>query len=459
MQNKSKLPMSILSLVMINVIAICSLRNVAIGATYGFSLLSYYAIFTLTFFIPSALVSAELTTGWPQSGGVYIWVREAFGKPMAFVVICIQWIYNICWYPTILSLMAATLAYIINPNLVNNIWYMLGVISGTYWLITIITLRGMHISSMLSTITAVIGTLIPMGLIAILGIIWLLQGRQVSMNISLSALIPDIRFDNLALLTGVVYGLLGMEMSAVHVQDVKNPSRDYPRALYYSTIIILLAIIPASLAVAVVVPKEQLNLITGLLDAFALFFKALHLNWLQSVIAILMIVGVIGGVGAWTIGPARGLLVAAADGCIPNFFQQININKMPKTILIMQGIIFSIVCLVFLVMPSVNSSFWILADLTAMLALSCYVFIFASAIRLRYKYPTVKRVYKIPFGNFGMWFVGSLGIATSVFIILIGFIPPKQIIIGSVKLYEIFLITGFAGFYLVPLIIYRFQQK
>lgn len=456
--NKSKQVMSVLTLVMINIIAINSLRNIPMAATYGFSILFYYIVCTLMFFVPSALVSAELATGWPQTGGVYIWVREAFGKRAAFVVIFMQWIYNVCWYPTILSLLAATLAYVINPQLASNIWYTLAVVAVTYWSITIVSFRGMQVSGMVSTIAAIVGTLIPMFFIAILGGIWLAQGKPSAMEISFKAFVPDFKLNNMVLLTAVLFNLVGMEMSAVHAQDVKNPQRDYPKAIYYSAILILLSLVLSSLAVAVVVPAKEISLLTGLLDAFNLFFKAFHLEWLMPVVAILMIIGMIGQVGAWVIGPARGLLVAAQDDCVPKFLQKVNARQIPYAVLIMQGIFFSLICLVFLIMPTVNSSFWILSNLTSQLALSCYIFIFAAAIRLRYKRPEVVRTYRVPLGNFGMWLVGIVGIFASVFTVLIGFVPPSQIAIGNLMFYEIFLIVGFVGFYLLPLIIYKLQQ-
>jgi amino acid transporter len=312
---------------------------------------------------------------------------------------------------------------------------------------------------MLSTVTAIIGTLVPMIFITVLGVFWLLQGRPINMEISTNAFLPDIKLDNLVLVNGILYSLLGMEMSAVHVQEVKNPQKDYPKALYYSTIIILFSLALSSLAVAIVVPSKQLNLVTGLLDAFSMFFSAFHMEWLMPVVALLIIVGVIGGVGAWIIGPAKGLLVAAEDGCIPKFLQHENSKKMPFAILMVQGLIFSIICLVFLVMPTVNSSFWILSNLTSLLALSCYILIFAAAIRLRYKYPEVKRAYRIPFGNFGMWVIGIAGILACAFAVLISFVPPSQIVVGNLMFYEGFLITGFVGFYLTAFIIYKVQQK
>lgn len=452
--------MSVLTLVMINIIAIDSLRNIAMGATYGFSLVFYYIVCALLFFIPSALVSAELATGWPQTGGVYVWVREAFGVPLAFVVVWIQWIYNICWYPTILTFLAGTLAYIIDPQLATNVWYILIVIFITYWLLTLITLCGMRASGSLSTITAIIGVLLPLAFVIVLGGIWFLYGKPISMEISARAFFPQISEPgDLVLLTGVIYSLLGIEMSASHAQDVKNPRRDYPRALCYSTIIILLSLVLSSLAVAIVVPAKELNLVTGLSEAFRLFFQSFNLTWIMPIIVVLIVVGSAGAVGAWMIGPTRGLLVAAQDGCIPPILQKVNAKNMPVAILLIQGIIFSVLSLVVLIMPTINSAFLILSNLTTQLALSCYVFIFAAAVRLRYKYPQVQRAYKVPYGNLGIWSISIAGTLVCIFAVIISFIPPSDIVVGNLKFYETFLLVGFGGGYLVPLIIYKIRKR
>jgi glutamate:GABA antiporter len=459
-KNIKKPTMSVLTLVMINVIAIDSLRGIPMGAHYGLSLIVYYVIAGLFFFLPSALISAELATAWPETGGIYVWVREAFGKRFGFLVIFIQWVYNICWYPTVLSFLAATLAYLVNPNLANNVWYVLAVVFATYWLLTAITLLGMHVSGRVSTVTAIVGTLLPMPFVTVLGIIWLMMGKPIQMPLNMAALIPDIsKPNNLVLLTAILYTLVGMEMSATHAQEVKDPQKNYPKALLYSSVIIFLSLVLSSLAVALVLPTSQLDILTGLLDAFHAFFKNFGLEWLMPFMGIFVIIGIIGGVGAWMIGPTRGMLIAAQDGCVPPFLRKINKKNMPIALLLVQGMIFSIICLVFLVMPSINSSFWILSDLTSQLALLSYIFMFAAAIYLRYKQPKIKRTYKVPFGNFGMWTIGTAGILSCVITISLGFLPPAQINIGSFAFYETFLITGFIGFCAIPLIIYQFRRR
>jgi putative glutamate/gamma-aminobutyrate antiporter len=445
---------------MINVIAIDSLRGIPMGAHYGLALIFYYVLASLTFFIPSALVSAELATAWPQTGGIYVWVREAFGVPAGFVVSWIQWIYNICWYPTILSLLGATIAYLIDPKLADNCFYMLAVVLISYWVLTAITLCGMRASGIVSSITAILGTLLPIAFVTILGIIWLFMGKPINLSVSFAAFFPSIKNPrNLVLLTGIVYTLVGMEMSATHAQEVKDPRRDYPRALLYSTIIIFVSLILSSLAVALVLPMKQLDILTGLLDAFRAFFASFGLAWLMPLVAILISVGIIGGVGAWMIGPTRGLLVAAQDGCVPPILQKINKKNMPIALLLTQAIIVTIISTVFLVMPSVSSSFWILSDLTAQLAMSSYLFLFGAAIYLRYKRPEVARPYKVPCRNFGMWVICIAGIIASLFIIFIGYFPPSQIKVGNIVFYESFLILGFGVFYAIPLLLYRFRKR
>lgn len=134
--------------------------------------------------------------------------------------------------------MGAAIAYIIDPKLADNIFYMLSVVLISYWVLTAITLCGMRASGMVSSITAILGVLLPITFVIILGIIWISMGKPINLSVSFAALIPSVKNPrSLALLTGIVYTLVGMEMSAAHAQDVKNPQRDYPRAVLYLSLI------------------------------------------------------------------------------------------------------------------------------------------------------------------------------------------------------------------------------
>jgi len=435
--------LGVFSLVMINVIAVNSLRSLPISAEYGLSLVTYYLLASLLFFIPSALIAAELATGWPHTGGVYVWMREAFGKKWAFLAIWLQWIYNVVWYPTILAFIAATFAYLIDPQLAHNQTFILLSVLAIYWCTTLINCFGMRASSWMSVIGALLGTLLPISLVIGLALLWLLKGQPLQISLSSKALLPNLsNWDNLGFLTAVLFGLAGMEMSAVHAEDVRNPQRDYPRALLYSTLTIFISLVLGSLAIAMVVPKEQLSLVAGVMDAFAIFLNAYHLGWALPLVALFIVIGGICSVSTWSFGPTKGLLVAAHDGIIPPALLRVNRFGAPSAILITQAAIFTVLCSVFLVFPSVNSSYWILTVLTSQLALLFYILLFACAIKLRYKHPTKPRAYRLPGGNFWMWLVAGAGILSCFATFLLGFMPPAQMQLGNVCLYESVLLGG-----------------
>jgi amino acid transporter len=453
-------PLSIFTLTMINVIAIGNLRGLTAGAEYGLALVFFYLLAALLFFLPTILVTAELATGWPNTGGAYVWVREAFGSRVGFFTIWLQWIYNVVWYPTIFSFIAGVLAYIISPDLVHNKLYMVSVTLSTFWLMTLINGLGLRAAGWLSIVGAIIGTLFPMILISGLGFLWIYLGKPTEVSFNVHHFFPNkTDLTELAFFTNVLFGLMGMEMSAVHAGDVHNPTRNYPRALLYSALIILFTLISACLAIVIVIPVKQLSLVSGVMDAFTVFFNAFGMQWFIPVIALLIVLGSLGGAAAWIMGCARGLWVAGDENHLPSFLLRCNKKNMPIGILLTQGVIVTVLTLVFLIMPTVNGSYWVLSNLTAQLALLFYIILFAAAIRLHHKQPHVKRAYRIPGGRFGIWGVCGIGILTSLFAMMVGFIPPTQVAIGNIVIYESILIGGIVICCLPAFVLYAIKFK
>ncbi|OGT26002.1 MAG: transporter [Gammaproteobacteria bacterium RIFCSPLOWO2_02_FULL_42_14] len=460
MSTNLKKPLSILSLVAINVIAIDSLRTLPFSAMYGFSAVFYYLLAALIFFLPVSLVSAELATAWPETGGVYVWTREAFGKKIGLLTIWLQWFYNIVWYPTIMSLIAVTIAYTFNPSLEHDKWYMLSVMVIVFWGATWVNCLGMRAASWLSDLSAIAGTLLPMLFIVALGVAWVVMGKPLQITFSAKTFFPDLsNVNNLVLLIAILYGLVGMEMSASHAREVVNPQRDYPKAVFYSIIVILVTLILGSLAISIVVPVKNLNVVSGLLQAFSDFFAAFHMSWLMPILAILIVFGAIGGAAAWMLGPSKGMLMACRDGSLPQSLGKTGVNNTPTRILVVQGIIFTLLCSVFVFMPTVRSGFWVLTDVTSILALLVYIIMFPAAIVLRYKYPEKPRPYRIPGGKIGLWITCMLGLITCLFAVAIGFVPPSQIAVGSVFVYEMIIIIGVIAGCVAPFVFILFNKK
>ena len=452
--------LGVFSIAMINLAIIYSIRGLPMLAEEGTAAGFYLLVSAVFFLIPVAFISAELATGWPPTGpgGIYIWVRQALGERWGFVAIWMQWSENVIWFPTVLSFIGATIAFIFMPSLANNKVYMLITILIIYWAGTFANFRGMKTSAWISTL-GVIGTMVCTVLIIGMGITWLVSGNPLQVDLSWKAMLPDMsNLNNLVFLAGVMVITSGIEVSAVHEGEVRNPGRVFPRAIFLSAAISFCALLLGAMSIAFVVPANEISLVAGVMEAFEKFFEAYHIKWLIPAIAVLIVIGSIGEVAAWILGPSKGLLTTARDGLLPPFFQRCNERRVPVSILWIQAFIVTGLVLIFLLMPTVSSAYWILTALTAQIYLIMYILLFVAGIVLRYKEPDTPRAFRVPFGNAGMWFFAVLGIIGAIFTLFIGFLPPSQVKTGNLYFYEAFLIIGMLVMVLLPIIIYALRK-
>ena len=451
--------LSAFTLAMINVAAVVSLKNLPIMAEYGWAMIFYYCLAAVTMFIPTALVSAELATAWPKTGGVYIWVREAFGTSNGFLAVWLQWINNMPYFPSILAFLAVALAYTFVPELQESRHFALAVVLIATWCITLLNFRGMKLSGLVSSVGVIAGTLVPGALLILMAVAWLAAGKTNELPFVASDLIPPMgNLSQFVLAAGVLLAFAGMEMSAVHAREVKNPQRDYPTAILISAVIIVGISIAGSLSIAVAVPKEKLGLVAGIFESFDIMFAGFGLGWMTKVVSLLIAIGVIATVSTWVIGPSKGLFATAADGELPPRFQELNEHHVPRNVLILQAAVVSVIAIiVFEFMPSVDGAFWILTALTAQVYLLMYVIMFIAAIKLRYSHPDVERPYKVPGGNAGMWVVSGVGALAGVAGIILGFVPPQGMTV-SILFYESFLIGGLGLIVLIPFVIHKLKK-
>jgi len=457
--SKSKKVLGVFSLAMINVAIICSLRGLPMMAEYGLSIVFFLLIAVIVFLVPVSFVSAELATGWPKQGGIYAWVKQAFGEKLGFITICLQWLQNLVFYPTALAATAAVIAYLINPALANNKIFTLAIIIVVYWGAILLNFRGMKTSGMISTIGTLLGIILPGIILFVLGAVWLYTGQQSQISFNIKDFIPNLdNIRNIVFLTGMFLFFAGMEVSGVHAMEVKNPQKDYPKAIFYAAIIVIAIFILGSLAISIILPRSEISLTAGIMETFSTVFNQFNLSWAIPIIVILTAPGMIVQVSSWIAGPSRGLLATAQNGDLPPFFQKMNKNNMPVNIMIIQGIVVSLISVIFLFMPSVSSSFWILTDLAALLYLTVYIIMFFAALKLRYTEPNTPRPFKVPGGNAGMWIFAGLGIIACIAAIILGFIPPSQLDTGGIVFYESFLLIGYIVIVSIPFIIFSYRR-
>ena len=461
---KANKGMSVFTMTMLTVAAVLSLRNLPTQADFGYSIIFYITAAAICFFVPSALISAELASGWPEDGGVYLWVKQAFGPKWGFVAIFLQWVENLPWFPMVLTFVAAALAYAFDmPGLSDNKYFVFGAIIVTLWLSTWLNFHGIKLSAFLSSSGTLFGTVIPGILIILLAIWYFSAGNAPVIRFSPGKLVPALdNFGQLVLLTNMMVALSGMEMSGVHVTEMRNPARQFPKAIFIATGLVIVLSILGALAIALVIPEKNIGLAAGVCQAFDKMFTLFHLNWLTPVVSILLAYGALTMVVTWVLGPSKGMLEVAKEGYLPKYWQQRNRSGMPTRILILQGALSSLLATAVLFMPTINGAFILMAALTAQLYMIMYLLMFAAVIKLRYSQPDKPRPYRIPGGRTGVWIVGGIALLTALAAILVGFIPTADVRAKGAEasfLYIAFLLFGMAFFVTLPLLCYHFYLK
>ena len=457
--------LSVATLAIMNVTAVVSLRGLPAEAEYGVSSAFYYLFAAIVFLIPTALVAAELAAMFSdKQGGVFRWVGEAFGKRMGFLAIWLQWVESTIWYPTVLTFGAVSLAFIgmndaHDMTLASNRLYTLVVVLIIYWLATFISLKGMSWVGKVSKVGGLVGTIIPAGLLVVLAIIYLVAGGTSHMDFH-GSFFPDLtNFNNLVLASSIFLFYAGMEMGGIHVKEVDNPSKNYPKAVLIGSLVTVLIFILGTFSLGIIIPQEDINLTQSLLVGFDRYFAFIRASWLSPIIAIALAFGVLAGVLTWVAGPSKGIFAVGRAGYLPPFFQKTNKIGVQRNILLIQGAIVTLLGLLFVVMPSVQSFYQILSQLTVLLYLIMYLLMFAAGIYLRYNMKDVVRPFRIGSkGNGLMWIIGGLGFLGSLLAFILSFIPPGQIAVGSNAMWYSVLVIGCIVVVVAPLIIYAMRK-
>ncbi len=451
-----KKSLSVFALAMLISGAIDSMRNLPATAMFGSTLIFFFVLSVIVFLIPAGLVAAELSSIKNLQPGIYGWVRAAFGKHFGMAAIWLQWINTMVWYPTILSFIAATLAFLINPALANNPHYLITVILLVFWSQTIINLFGIKVSTDFAAFCTVIGMLIPMVLIIGMGVFWILSGHAIQIHFDANNMLPHFGETGSWLsLTAIMTAFLGMELACVHVNSVRNAQKTFPRALIVSIILISITMVGGALAIAFVIPQSQIQLTEGVMQAFSSFLTSYHVHWAIYILAAMLVTGSVGGMINWIISPAKGLLQAADDDFLPHFFRKTNKFGVAHRILVFQALLVTCICAVFFYMPSVSGSYWLLTDLSTELYMVMYVLMFIAAIVLELRFEQREHGFSVPGGKYGMWLLCGLGLVGCLITLVVGFIPPAGIDVGTARHYELMFNGGImlmllplSGFYL-----------
>ena len=444
------------------VTSILSLRGLPSEAKYGVQSIFYYLFAAVVFLLPFSLVCAELASTWTKSGGLYRWVAEAFGPRFGWLAMFLEWQTVVIWFPTVLMFAAASLAYMFWPEsfdaaLASNKIYTLAIALLVYWISTFNAFRGQKSANVLSTYGGLVGTIIPGAILIVLGVIYFCMGKPLALEHV--PFLPDFsNVGTIVLAASIFLFYAGMEIQAVHVTDMRNPARDFPKAVFLSIIVIVAVYSLGTLMIGLVIPSKDINLLQSLLVAYKALWQGFGVGWLGNVMALLIMFGVIGQVSALVTGPSTGLMAVAQSGYLPRGLQTLNKNNVNTPILIVQGVFVTLLLLLLIVLPTVESAYQIMSQMATIIYLVMVIMIYGAFIRLRRTQPGKKRGYRVPGGKAGEVIVCTLGIAGALLALVLSYLPPSQITTGSPVVYVGIIVVGVAAIIAMPLIVYALRK-
>jgi amino acid transporter len=446
--------LGVIGLALVLIAAMDSIRNLPTTATFGWSAIFFYAIAVLTYLVPVALCSAELAT--TVGGGMYRWVREAFGSRWGFLAVWCDWSNNIAWFPTVMVFLATTAAYVINPNLSQNKAFLVPVMLVIFWGVTLSSLLGSLKSARWTGIGVVIGTAIPTLVIIALGLWWVGSGNPSQIPYHGTAIVPAWHgLASLVYAAGIVVAFAGMEIGGFYSHVTRNVKRSYPRAVLVSAATVASLSILGSVAIAMVVPSKQIELAGGIMQAVSIFFAKLGVGSLIKPFGVLVIIGVLCGLASWSMGPAEGMRRVAGDGHLSPWWGRTNRRGAPTMVLLLQAILGSAVALAMVFVNNINTYYWILTALVAQTLLIMYFLMYISVVRLRVTKPDAPRPFKIPGGTPGLALVVGAGLAGAVFTFFLGFVPATHLSTSGTIAYVAVMVVGMGVNIATPFLLHR----
>lgn len=436
-------------------------------ATSKLHLIFFLILGGLFWFIPVALCAAEMATvnGWNNNGGgIFSWVSHTLGRRWGFAAIFFQWFQITVGFVTMIYFILGAFSYVLNwPALDEKpaikFWGVLIV----FWFLTFSQFWGTKYTAYIAKTGFVIGILIPSVTLFCLAIAYVVTGGKLQVQFSAHAFIPDFaKLNTLVVFVSFILAYMGVEASASHINELKNPKRNYPLAMFILVILAIFLDTFGGFAVAAVVPQKELSLSAGVVQAFKyllLYFNS-HLNWLVKIIALMIACGVMAEISSWVIGPSRGMFATAQQGILPKIFQKTNKHKVPTVLILTQGIVVTIWDAVLTFGGgSSNVSFFAAISLTVVIYLVGYLLFFIGYLVLVFKKKDLKRTYEIPGGTVIKSIVAICGLIVSIFALLISFVPPSSLPTSSHHAYLYVLIISFVITVLLPFLIYEYYLK
>jgi len=412
-------------LVLFYIVTGVSLRWIAVAAAAGPGSILVWLIAWVAFYIPLALSVVELSSRHPAEGGLYVWSKRAFGDFAGFISAWSYWTSNLPYFPAILYFAASNALFVGGPRLqafaANRLYFLIFALVGLA-IPTVLNVFGLNLGKWLNNLGAV-GMWVPVLIVIVLGVIsWHRFGSAT--QLTASSLMPSLHLRDLVFWSGLFYAFGGCEAASFMGEEIKNPRRSIPRALLLAGAIVSLAYIAGTIFVLLALPAGQVSDLQGLIQAVAITGSHLGLAALVPLVALLITLSNIGQSGAFLAATARLPFVAGIDRYLPSAFGRLHPrHKTPHVAIWAQSIIAAVFIFLGQAGTSVKGAYEVLVSMGIVTYFIPYLFVFAAMIALQ-REPVGENVIRVPGGKPVAFVLGTVGLLTTTFTILISLMPP-----------------------------------
>jgi len=443
-------------LLLFNVASVLGPRWIAVAAHNGTSSVSLWLLAAAFFFLPTTYIIAELSTRFPEEGGLYAWSKKAFGEFHGFVAGWTYWIYTFFYFPGLLIASVAMCAYVGGSgaaHLAQNKWFL---IAGSFVLLfaaVYLNMIGVGIGKWLQNAGG-LGTYLPLLMLVGLGAyLWRVHGSVTHftwLNIR-----PAWNWDTLNFWPQIAFAFGGLELASAMSEEIRDPRTTFPRAILGSGVSIVLIYIAGTMALLAILPAGVVDPKSGVFQALTTGSTALRIGFFGILAAIFVVFGNAGGVGATVAGVARIPFVVGIDRYMPAAFGKIHPRwKTPWISILVQAVISCAILLVIQLNETVNGAYQILVDAATILYFIPFVYMYAAVIKLAYRADRAANedAVLIPGGKLGVWIAGLMGLSIVLIAIGLSFVPPAEA--AHKWLFELKLVGGTIGGIVLGLVLY-----
>lgn len=398
-----------LDMTLFTVCAILVIDQLAASASIGVQSIFWWLLTLVLFFIPYGLITAELGSTYPQEGGIYAWVRRAFGPLWAGRTAWLWWVNVALWMPSVYILFAGVLAELVAPDM--GLWTQIALTLGLTWLTVAVNIVALDVSKWIPNLGAAFKAIIMLAIGA--GGVAYAMRHGVANSFSLESLRPQWGA-SLAFLPVILYNFLGFELMSGAGEEMKDPARDVPWAITRAGVIIAFFYVFATVGILLALPADEVGLIEGLTDTFRRLFGAGPAGEVVvGVLGAMALYTFVANMVTWTLGANRSAAEAARRGDLPAIFGRLHPkHQTPANAAVLGGLIATGVLLLYgLLAANAEDLFWTTFAFSSVVFLLPYILLFLAFLRLRRIDADLVRPYRVPGGEGVAWTLSLLCMA------------------------------------------------